>query len=270
MMKPAVWVFPCVIAVVLFSSCGHSDAPQTHFQSTPVVADGQDNDWTHPLRFSNSQYTLSYNVTNDLHNIYICVLTKDDVMQRRILSGGMDVYFDPKGGKDKKMDLAFPERNADAGRSTPANNTAAKQSLVAAANTYNTAGFPGIDNGQVSSTYEVAKIKVGLRLNTDSTLVYEAIVPINAVLGHELNAKALKKGFSVGIVVGELPGGRLNQQGNSQGGGYRPRMSMGGGGMRGGMGMGMGGMRGGGGRGGQNANRPKEEALWYTFRFADK
>ena len=118
-MKPAVFLYPCVISIVLLGSCSRSSAPQAHFQSSPVVADGQDNDWTMPLRFSNSQYTLSYNMTNDAHNIYICIATKDDIMQRRILSGGMDIYFDPKGDKNQTMDLAFPERNAEAARTTP-------------------------------------------------------------------------------------------------------------------------------------------------------
>ena len=107
-------------------------------------------------------------------------------------------------------------------------------------------------------------------------LVYEAIVPITAVLGHDLTDKALKKAFSIGIVVGALPDNRpYNERGGAGQSGYRPRVSMGGGGVRGmGMGMAMGGMRGGGGggrgRGGQTTNQPREESYWYTFRFADK
>ena len=79
-------------ALALLSACSQGTAPQGHYQSTPVVADGQAGDWPQPLRFTNPRHTLSFNITNDGKNVYVCVLTKDDRMQRRILRAGMDVF----------------------------------------------------------------------------------------------------------------------------------------------------------------------------------
>ena len=41
-----------ILAFVL-GSCAHQLAPYGHYQDTPVVADGNTEDWNLPLRFSN-------------------------------------------------------------------------------------------------------------------------------------------------------------------------------------------------------------------------
>jgi len=264
--------YPCLSAFILLCACSHELAPQNHYQSTNVLIDGDASDWQTPLRYSNSSYTLSYNITNDEKNIYLCMITKDEQMQRRILKAGVDIYFDAKANKSKAVDITYPERNnRDNGSGFN------KSVLLLEADTYNISGFTGLENGQYSSTDKKAAIKVALKFNSDSSLVYEAAIPVNAVLKDGLTKKALKKNFSIGIVVGTLadnhpPAGRYNDQSMAGASRMQPRIGMGGG-MRGmGMGMGMGGMRGGFGRRGApvNNNRPKDDALWNTFSFADK
>jgi hypothetical protein len=259
--------------LVMLGGCSKDLAPQSHYQITPVVADGQMDDWSKPLRFVNPQHTLSFNITTDNKNIYICVTTKDDRMQNRILKAGMDVFFDPKGAQNHTIDLSFPESNSEPpSGATDTNPFAAKQALAGAATTFNTSGFLNIENGQFGLGDKTTHIQLALAFSSDSSLVYEAIVPLYTVLkSGGLDNKTLKKNFSIGIVVGHMPDRIAANRGNGGGGGMRPRMGfgMGMGGMGGGVGMGMGGGGGGrgGNRGGNNAQQ-KDESDWYTFRFA--
>lgn len=238
------------VAVAVLAGCAQGSAPQGHFQSTPVAADGRADDWAQPLRFTNPRHTLSFNVTNDYKNLYIVVMTRDSRMQQRILRAGMDVFFDPGGKQDRHIDLSYPESNGDSA-------------------VFNTSGFLGIENGQFDSRDARTPLKVALAHIGDSLLVYEAVVPLYTVLKRGgLDAKTMKKDFSVGIVIGAMPGEQRQRQGGG-GNGFRPRRGMGMG--MGGMGMGMG-MRGGGGggRGRQTSQPSQNESNWYTFRFADK
>ncbi|HTJ14055.1 MAG TPA: hypothetical protein VL547_18585 [Dinghuibacter sp.] len=239
-------------AVAVLAGCAQGSAPQGHFQSTPVAADGRADDWAQPLRFTNPRHTLSFNITNDNKNLYIVVMTRDSRMQQRILRAGMDVFFDPGGKQDRHIDLSYPESNGDSA-------------------VFNTSGFLIIENGQFDSRDPHTPLKVALTHPGDSLLVYEAIVPLYTVLKRGgLDSKTLRRDFSVGIVVGTLPGEQQQRQRQGGGGGMRPHMGMGMGmgGLRGGFGGG--GYGGGGNRGGQPTQASQNESNWYTFRFADK
>lgn len=239
--------FAAAVGVAVLTGCAQGSAPQGHFQSTPVAADGRADEWAQPLRFTNPRHTLSFNVTNDYKNLYIVVMTRDNRMQQRILRAGMDVFFDPGGKQDRHIDLSYPESNGDSA-------------------VFNTSGFLSIENGQFDSRDAHTPLKVALTRQGDSLLVYEAVIPLYTVLKRGgLDPKTLSKDFSVGIVIGALPGEQRQRQG---GGGMRPHMGMGMGGMRGGFGGGGG--YGGGNRGGQPTQASQNESDWYTFRFADK
>ena len=248
-LRPAANFLPRgVVVLLLATGCAQGHAPQGHYQSTPIVADGNADQWPQPLRFTNPAHTYSFNVTNDNTNIYVCVITRDARMQQRYPKGRDGCFLSDQAGKEKHdIDLSYPESNGDG--------------LV-----FNTSGFLSIENGQfnVGQPYG-CPIRVVMTLHPDSTLVYEAIVPLYTVLKRGgLDPKTLKKDFSVGIVIGALADQRQSQRSNN--GGYRPHMP----GMRGG-GFGSGGGYGGGGRGGQGQQpKSQNEVAWYTFRFAQK
>jgi hypothetical protein len=244
-----------------------------HFQTTPVVADGIADDWTLPLRFANATYTLQYNVTNDSKNIYICALSRDEQTMIRMLRAGITVYFDPKGQNGRDISLHYPLRkqpdpnirNRNAEPLTNQNDSGWKQELLAQSDSYGTAGFSGIGNGQFAVSNSKSPIRVAIELtHHDSVLVYEAIIPIVNVLGADLSSRNPKKTFSVGVVL-NTPSGQNVAAGHHRSGGGR------------GLGLGMNGMHmGGGGSGGGSRrnydtddNPPiKEDANWYQFRLA--
>jgi len=280
-------------ALLAMVSCSKNLAPVGHYQSTPVVADGNASDWELPLRFSNKEYTVSYNPTNDKKNVYLIVLSKDEAMEQRILKSGITIYFDPKGETNKKIALTFPEHKSNRSGAARTNRhtdsvtttsmmvppAADLSQLVFQSDTYDAEGFFNLENGQYGIKDKRSKIQIGLRVSADSGLVYEAIVPINYLLEDGLTAKNLKKNFSAGIIIHtDATAPRRNTNTGSNGGGMSPRISMGGGfgsmGM-GRMGMGMG-MGGGGSHGYRNTNnqntetKAPDEPLWYQFRFTDK
>jgi hypothetical protein len=269
-LAPKRW-FPCLTALsvlIAFAACSPKLAPEGHYQDAPVTADGVPSEWHLPLRFSNTAYTLQYNVTNDDQNIYVVVSSLEDNMQLRILRNGMTIYFDPKGKKNKEISLHFPiQKGPDQNgyRSRGDGGSTRLEELLLQSDFYNTTGFTGIENGQFSVGDPKSPIHVGIKLNyQDSLLVYELVIPIKNILGPDWTTKAAKKNFSVGVVLDAVAGS------GGGGGGGRPG---GFGGMRGmGMrGMGGGGMGGGGGRrsgGGQQAQ--KEDDNWYPFRLVTK
>ena len=269
------WLSTVLISgTLMVTGCARKLAPEGHYQDSPVVADGSTDDWSVPLRFSNESYTLQYNVTNDNKNLYVCVLSRDQVTQLRMLQSGMTIYFDPKGDKNKDIGLHFPLlKPADPeanriryGGAVTNDSKARKEELLLQSDSYGTTGFFGIENGQFGVADPKSPFQVVMKLsNQDSLLVYEVVIPIKNVLGMEVGDRTKKKNFSVGIVLNAvaLPAG-------GRSGGTRPSFGGGGGGMH----MSMGGMRGGGGRRNYNTsgNGPasKEEADWYTFRLVTK
>jgi len=278
-----------MVAGSIFSSCGHKLAPLGHYQSTPVVADGQINDWQQPLRFSNPGYALQYNITSDERNIYVCVTSADEETQLRMLRAGMTIWFDPKGEKNKTIGLFFPIRKqpdpeqyrgrgsaadgsgdyASRGRGNGDNSAGRangrvdqetrKAELLLQSNYYNTSGFKNIENGQFGLTDTSGPIRLAMKNDEkDSLLVYEVIVPIKNVLGPNWKAKAAKKQFSMNVALNSTPGG-------GRYGGGRPSRGLEFRGIGGGM-RGMGGGRRYGSGGGGNPGQ-KEEDNWYTFRL---
>ncbi len=253
--------------IVVYSGCSPKLMPEGHFQDTKVVVDGNINDWGLPLRFSNPEYSMQYSVTNDDKNIYVCVYTKDESFKKRILKAGMSICFDPKGEKDKKMSLVFPVKKPDdaadnRSSSDPIRYTDTKsseQQLLLQSDYYNTIGFLNFENGQFDISYMKNNIQVAIKLNDDSSLVYESAIPVRYILGADLQPGYAAKNFSVGIVVNEL-----NHTAGNSNNGYRPHSSYGGGGMRGMHGMG-------GGRNynsGNTSSKPEEN--WYQFRLVYK
>ena len=257
-------IFSLLITIcVLIIGCSPKLAPEGHFQQSEIIADGNINDWNLPLRFSNEKYTYQYNVTNDKKNIYICILSKDFPTQIRILKAGMNIYFDPKGEKNKTIDLSFPLRKPEDPSNTyrnrngnPITNTDQKteiNELLLQSDYYGTTGFLNIENGQFGVKNQTNNnIQVAVKLS-DSILVYEAIVPVKDVM-EEMNAKEEKKNFSVCISLNNIPGQADNSfapsHSNYNGMHFRGSNSR------------IGGPR--------KNNETKEEDSWYQFRLVSK
>jgi hypothetical protein len=249
---------------MLHSACSPKLMPEGRYQLEAPLIDGKIDDWGLPLRFSNPEYSMQYAVTNDDRNIYVCVYSRDPSFQLRMLKAGMSICFDPKGEKDKKMSLVFPvmkpveplqNRNGDPIRNT--DTKTAEEQLLLQSDYYNTTGLVDFENGQFAITDQQNNIRLAIKLHEDSSLVYEAAIPIRYILGSDLKPGYVAKNFSVGIVVNAL------HHSANPNNGYRTHSSHGGmGGMHG-----MGGTRN-YGAGSNTASKPEED--WYQFRLVYK
>jgi hypothetical protein len=262
-MRSKFLLFVSLAAILFCNGCAPKLAPVGHYQNAPISIDGDITDWGLPLRYSNPEYNLQYSVTNDLKNLYVCVYSKDQTMELRILRSGVDIYFDTKGEKNKTMSLDYPIRKpadqpphsyGDPVRTTDLN--AEKNQLLLQSDYYNTTGFVNFENGQFSTSDPKTNIQVAAKIHEDSSLVYEAAIPLNLIFGTDMRPAYASENFSVGLVVNSWPSNPRNTGGSNY-----PHSSYGG--MRG-MGMHGGGM----GGGGRNYNSaPKPEENWVQFRL---
>ena len=262
-MKVRLQVFVLLAAVFFHFSCSSKLAPPGRYQDSPIMVDGNLSDWGFPLRFSNPEYSMEYEVRNDKKNMYVCVYSKDVSFQKRILKSGMIIYFDPKGEKNKNISLVFPvkkpidpaaQRNNEPIRYTE--YMTEMNQLLHQSDYYNTTGMLNMDNGQYAVDSKINKIQLTIKLNADSSLVYEAAIPISYLIGTDLSAGYKPQNFSVGIVVNNAA-----QNANTA---YHPHNSYGGGGMR------MHGMGGNRNYGSANHTAAKPEENWDTFQLSLK
>ena len=100
------------ILLLSLTYCSPQEFPLGNFQKTPILADGNAEDWCLPLRFGSEGGALQYNITNDSRNIYVSVATNDQATQMSILRAGISIYVDTKGKKNKTMGLSFPANEA--------------------------------------------------------------------------------------------------------------------------------------------------------------
>src|SRR5450432_1402489 len=181
---------------------------------------------------------MHYSVTNDDKNIYICVYSKSQTWQRRMLKSGMSIYFDSKGEKNKTCALIFPIKKtsgasdmASLNSTRPADHATTIAQLVLLSDYYNTLGFVNMENGQYDIKATQTDIRIAIKQDADSSLVYEASVPIQYVLGKDLSSGTGSKDFSVGITLNATTTAPANR-------GYQPHSGHGGNSMGASHGMG--------------------------------
>jgi hypothetical protein len=185
---------------------------------------------------------------NDASSLYICLGTDDPGIRRQILRGGMTVWFDPSGGKNKVMGIRYPaslrrppaSRDRE-GRFAPAASAPPADSL---------APLQVFEPGGLWQPFDPAQepeLALAIK-DTDGTLACEIKLPLQPVGEHPF-ALGVAPGKTVGIGVETVkmsrPTGFGGDETPGEGGGRR-----GGWGGRGGRGRG-GGRRGGGWSGGR-------------------
>ena len=62
-------IISAILLLVLFCSCSHTVYKSLNWQSTKVTWDGWNIEWPDELRFIDEKTKISYDITNDLHNL---------------------------------------------------------------------------------------------------------------------------------------------------------------------------------------------------------
>jgi len=209
--------------------------------SRPIVIDGKTDDWQGDLYVVPGE-RLSIGFINDPDNLYVCLLTSDTFTRFQIMSQGLTVWFDPKGGKEKVFGIKFP-----------LGPPAGQQPKITMSET----GDPVFDEppGTSMNEFEIVRSEKepvqrmefsqakGLEIKVASStglIVYEMKIPIvqsgqDPVAVGSVPGKTVGIGFETGKVdISKMPRGN---RGGMPGGGGAGRPPMGGGGASGGMGM---------------------------------
>ncbi|HEV7230868.1 MAG TPA: hypothetical protein VGO45_06045 [Bacteroidia bacterium] len=248
------------LALIFLAAC---KAPlyQTKWQDHEVIADGNPEEWKIPLRFYDDKSKLSYAVTNDLENLYLCIRITDDASQVKVMRAGMQVWIDTTGSNKQVTGILFPQRVIEPPDATPQPIAApgrrgGRQSsgIMNLRNRFQKeykemllTGFKAPIRGSVPLENDFG-IRLGInwganRFDSSYIMIYEAVIPFKTFYKNKLSSADSTKHFGISITVNPLA--RPAAQGGSRSG---VSAGGGGGGMHGGSGMGGGGRRGGGGQ----------------------
>ena len=241
-----------------------------------MIADGNPQEWKIPLRFYDSKSKLSYAVTNDLDNLYICIRITDDASQVKVMRAGMQVWIDTSGSNRQVTGILFPKhltepadpvatnpetRGKRPGGGRPANMSGMRTRFQKEYKEMQLTGFKAPIRGALPLQNDYG-INLGInwdanRYDSSYIMIYEAVIPFKTFYKNKLTVADSLKKFGISIIVNSLPRPATKTGGGSRGGGGMSGGGMGGGGgMRGG-GMGGGGRRGGGGGGGGQRGNPE-------------
>jgi hypothetical protein len=92
---------------ILLTSCSGRYIERCIWQDKPLFTEGSYGIWPIP-NYYNNKTRLSYTVSNDQKNLYLCFKTTDEFTQMKILKSGMEVWIDTNGGKHQNIGILYP------------------------------------------------------------------------------------------------------------------------------------------------------------------
>ena len=95
-----------VVAAGLVSGCGPVEL-QSHWQSSAINIDGINDEWNAGAVFVEDP-GIVINIRNDAEYVYVCLMTSDRAVQRRVMTQGLIVWLDNDNDKNKDFGIRFP------------------------------------------------------------------------------------------------------------------------------------------------------------------
>jgi hypothetical protein len=267
-------LFPYLMMILIISAtsliaCGGQELTST-WRDREVTVDGLDAEWQGAVSYIEKE-NIAIGLLNDEDYLYICLATVDARRVRQILGSGLTLWFDPEGGKEKRLGINFPlgkqlsredmdrekmpmprEEMPDPERLERMVEESAQEMVILG---------PGKNEHRRMPVYGSEQIQVKLGYS-GGKLVYELRVPLIQDEQHP-DAIGLGEGQFVGVwfETAEIDREMMRERMRDQMGGKMPP---------GGRGMSGGGMRGGGMRGGPMPGGAMTERLelWTKVELA--
>lgn len=187
--------------------------------TNPINIDGFNTEWGNPLAKEKDKIGLSYQMTNDVRNLYLIVQVTDTAIQKQIIRNGFEVWVNKDNKKDKTMGVLYPRPSKTA------------DIVDMPQDSLKLIGFL-LHNGNRSM--KDSEVRIASHLNDDKQMIYELQIPFNTFYKEKLTEADKKLKFRIGLTIKEPA------MTDSDGMGFPPMgMMM----MRGPMGGGGGGMR---------------------------
>ena len=96
-----------VFWILLISGCREPEL-NSKWLDREINVDGMDNEWQDCRLYYDEDTRTIIGMYNDEHYLYLHLSSRDKVMQRKILWLGLTVWFDNKGGKEKRFGIQYP------------------------------------------------------------------------------------------------------------------------------------------------------------------
>jgi hypothetical protein len=248
-----IFAFRFVLFGLILTACSPKISDKITWQSIPVIIDGQASEYPGKLYYS-SKTKMTYSLSNDKANLYLCFKITDEIMQLKIINAGMEIWLDTTSKAKEQFGILFPcassnKMNMDGTR--PSINTEGqkpdvskmKQDFFLCQTVMQLKGFKYTTKG-VRPLEDVSGIKVKINWDSFNIMIYEAVIPFKTFYKESLSAFDSTKTFALTINVNAIQMPNMPRGGGPGGEG----MPGGGGGMPEGGGMfGGGGEPGGGG-----------------------
>lgn len=93
-----------LLFISFFYQCGQKI--DSHFMDN-IVIDGETTEWRDKMTYFEQQ-AVSIGVGNDSRNIYLCFISGNNALNRRIFSTGFTTWFDIEGKKKQRFGIKFP------------------------------------------------------------------------------------------------------------------------------------------------------------------
>lgn len=268
--------------LLLSAHCRKKEIPSA-WRDAKIVIDGDSSEWESHLVY-NEKNNFSFGVVNDNNALYLCVVTANRDMIRKVVGNGLIVWLNSDGGKHKEFGVKYPMGRANKGRpmgdvmrnSRDLNGGFSDEQMDLNSEELQVLAPKGKQTNLYTLKEARAKGLETQALIKDGIFTYEVKTPLSFDDG--IAAIALSTGATVGVGL-ETPSidlremrQKMDPERGSMGGRGGMRGSGGGrGGMGGGRGGGRGGMRGGAGggmsnRGGMSAPAPIK--IWATVNLA--
>lgn len=201
------------------------------WQSRPVNADGNLEEWHLPLRYYDSKSRLQYTITNDSVNLYICMCATDQQTQQKIIHAGMQIWIDTTGTKRQQTGIFYPlaavqhkkysfEDDSVKTKSWQFNKhdeNSMKDRYAKRPQEMQLVGFKQPIGGitQLHNDYGISAI-----LDWDSTgnMNYEALIPFRTFYKNFIFTSDTNKIFLITIVIPSLSGQPGNSKQREEGG----------------------------------------------------
>jgi len=231
-----------VVSFITVINCyGKKKTIPSKWQSSAIIVDGDDKDWSADYPFYDSKSRIAYSVSNDTDNLYIVLKTNDDITATKILNAGLTIALDIKGGKDETTEINYPleKQNLQSSKIKPGerpDKNSFRKEAIKESSEIVLGGFKNCNGSFKVLTDNSCGIIVRVGINEYNDLIWEARIPISSFYKQKLDSTDRETTYSLGIFLNALPKPQMPMGGapsNMEGGG----MPGGGpGGMSGGMG----------------------------------
>ncbi len=99
-----------IFLFIFISICCGCNEPKlkSAWRDREITVDGKNAEWQDCDQFYDKDTRTLVGILNDESHLYVLLSINDRMIKRQVMGFGLTVWFDPKGGKEKKLGIRFP------------------------------------------------------------------------------------------------------------------------------------------------------------------